>query len=295
MVTDLEWDILQTVAYADIFDYPMTHAEIHRYLIGREADMHSVNMAIARLIGRYVADCGGYICLMGREHIVQTRLRRAEIAKRLWGYAEKYGRIVGRLPFVQMVAVTGSLAVDNTDKEGDIDLLIITAPGRLWLCRLLVIGIVKRGIRRDGITLCPNYFISTNALVITDQNPFTARELAQMVPIAGMAMYEQFRAMNNWSYAYFPNAITPPQRDIAPSSRGMLMRLAEWMLRTPLGAMLEAWEMRRKIKKLTAGGVNRESEFTADMCKGHFDGHRARILSAYDQRLRLLQVAVTGD
>ncbi|HRF97333.1 MAG TPA: hypothetical protein PLZ51_19125, partial [Aggregatilineales bacterium] len=71
----------------------------------------------------------------------------------------------------------------------DIDLLIITAPKRLWLCRLLVIGIVKRGIKRDGITLCPNYFVTTNAMTITDRNPFTARELAQMVPLVGFDLY----------------------------------------------------------------------------------------------------------
>ncbi|MCL4256147.1 MAG: hypothetical protein KJ043_20485, partial [Anaerolineae bacterium] len=77
MVNDLEWAILQTVAYADIFDYPMTNAEIHRYLIGREASLDDVTLAITRLFGRYLADCDGYICLLGREKIVETRLRRA--------------------------------------------------------------------------------------------------------------------------------------------------------------------------------------------------------------------------
>ncbi|HRF97332.1 MAG TPA: hypothetical protein PLZ51_19120, partial [Aggregatilineales bacterium] len=102
MVSELEWDILQTVAYADIFDYPMTIAEIHRYLIATSATIEAVTDGIMRLIGRYVADCEGYICLMGREKIIETRKRRAHIAQRLWGYAEHYGRVVGALPFVKM-------------------------------------------------------------------------------------------------------------------------------------------------------------------------------------------------
>lgn len=295
MVTNLEWDILQTVAYADIFDYPMTIAEIHRYLIRASASIDEVMHAIHKLIGRYIADCEGFICLLGREHIIAIRQRRAKIAERLWGYAEHYGQIVGRLPFVRMVAITGSLAVDNTDKEGDIDLMIITAPKRLWLCRLLVIGVVRRGIKRDGITLCPNYFVTTNAMTITDQNPFTARELAQMVPLAGFEMYDQLRMLNQWSHEYFPNATTPPQRSVNRSKSPLTKRLSEWILKTPLGTWLENWEMSRKIKKLTSNGVNSESQFNADMCKGHFDGHRHRILSAYDQRLRMLQGQMAGD
>jgi hypothetical protein len=295
MVSELEWDILQTVAYADIFDYPMTIAEIHRYLIATSATIEAVTDGIMRLIGRYVADCEGYICLMGREKIIETRKRRAHIAQRLWEHAEHYGRVVGALPFVKMVAVTGSLAVDNTDKEGDIDLLIITAPKRLWLCRLLVIGIVKRGIKRDGITLCPNYFVTTNAMTITDRNPFTARELAQMVPLVGFDLYNDMRTLNNWSHEYFPNAQTPPARSVTENSVPFRKRVSELFLKTPIGAMLEKWEMTRKIKKLTTQGVNNESQFTEDMCKGHFDGHRGRILSAYDQRLRALQGQVAGD
>lgn len=295
MVTNLEWDILQTVAYADIFDYPMTIAEIHRYLIGTSASREAVSHAIHHLIGTYLADCEGYVCLSGRESIIKTRQRRAKVAERLWEYAERYANAVGRLPFVRMVAITGSLAVDNTDKEGDIDLMIITAPGRLWLCRLLVIGLVKRGIKQDGITLCPNYFVTTNALNITDRNPFTARELAQMVPLAGFEMYEQFRNLNAWSHEYFPNATTPPQRATTSTDKPMIKRVSEWILKTPLGSWIEKWEMSRKIKKLTANGVNSESQFTPDMCKGHFDGHRARILSAYDQRLRVLQGQMAGD
>ncbi|MCU0482498.1 MAG: hypothetical protein MUE54_14980 [Anaerolineae bacterium] len=295
MVTNLEWDILQTVAYADIFDYPMTIAEIHRYLIGTTTSLEAVSNAIHTLIGTYLTDCEGYICLAGREATLQIRQRRAKIAARLWDYAERYGKLVGRLPFVRMVAITGSLAVDNTDKEGDIDLMIITAPGRLWLCRLLVIGMVKRGIKRDGITLCPNYFVTTNALNITDQNPFTAREWAQMVPLAGFEVYAHFRNLNAWSHEYFPNATTPPQRATITTNMPILKRISEAILKTPLGGWLEKWEMSRKIKKLSVNGLNSESQFTADMCKGHFDGHRARILSAYDQRLRVLQGQMAGD
>jgi predicted nucleotidyltransferase len=47
------------------------------------------------------------------------------------------------LPFVRMVAVTGALAKDNVGQRVDIDLLIVAAPGRIWVCRRFLILAVR--------------------------------------------------------------------------------------------------------------------------------------------------------
>jgi len=72
----------------------------------------------------------------------ELRKRRAEVAARLWPEAIRCGRSVGRVPFV-MVAVTGALAMDNVDEGADLDYLIVTEPGRVWLCRLLIVQLVR--------------------------------------------------------------------------------------------------------------------------------------------------------
>jgi len=138
---ELEWSILQTIAYADIFSYPLTLDEIHHYLIGSEATKQQVQDTLNG--NNNITKIDEFYALPNREHTVEIRQRRQQIAADFWPIALKYGRLIGSLPFVRMVAVTGSLAVDNTENNNDIDYLIVTEPGSLWVCRLFIVAFVR--------------------------------------------------------------------------------------------------------------------------------------------------------
>jgi hypothetical protein len=48
---------------------------------------------------------------------------------------------------------------------------------------------------------------------------------------------------------------------------------------------LEQWEMNRKIRRFSRQGEDHaESSFCSDWCKGHFDGHEQRVLTAFKER-----------
>jgi hypothetical protein len=279
---------VQTVAYADVFDYPLTADEIHRYLVGVPAGRGTVRAALNGRLPRELSRCGRYFTLVGRESSVQTRKARAANAADYWRRGVHYGRRMSHLPFVRMVAVTGALAMDNM-ADDDIDYLIVTEPGRLWLCRALIVGLVRLAKLR-GTELCPNYFLSERALVLNERNLFTAHEVTQMVPLAGMPVYRQIRAMNRWTFGYLPNAEGAPRRvSAAEPGRARARRLLEHTLRSPLCTPLERWEMARKVHKLgSRGSDHAEAAFGPDWCKGHFGDHGQATLARYAERLRAL-------
>lgn len=289
----LEEAILQTVAYVDMYDYPLTAAEIHRYLVGIPVERPEVEQALEKshTVNNLLGKNGKYYFLAGRGDIVDIRHRRARISEQLWPHAIYYGRLASALPFVSMVAVTGSLAVDNVDSQADIDYLIVTEPGRLWLCRAMVILLVRRAARR-GITLCPNYFLSETALSFEERNLFAAHEIVQMIPITGLKVYQQLREENQWVANILPNSSGAP-RPISELAKPLpapvkgARRLGEFTLRTPPGGWLERWEMNRKVRRFSQQPAL-ETAFSVDYCKGHFEDHGRRTLDQYTERLEKL-------
>ena len=287
----LENAIMLTVAYADVFDYPLSIKQLHRYLIGMKVSPQHLQTVLSdgNLASYRLSNISGLYTLPGRENIAGTRRQRAKYSDYLWNRAYSYGQLIASLPFVRMVAVTGALAMDNAQPGDDIDYLIVTAPGRLWLCRALVIALVRQAARRGDI-ICPNYFLSEGALIFLQRSMYTAHELAQMVPLSGQGVYERIRQLNTWSNGFLPNAEgQPPRAHTSWETHGLqpLFTLAESVLKSPLASWLEQWEMSRKVQKFQ-GQVREGAEvsFCADWCKGHFDGHGEETMRAFNARLK---------
>lgn len=283
--------VFHTLAYADIFDYPLTAPEVYRYLTSMKASPEQVNRALADKT--LFAQVENYFTLRGREEIVETRKRRAEIASQLWPKAIRYGRILALLPFVRMVAVTGSLAMNNADEGKDVDYMIVTAPNYLWTCRALSL-LVARLAKLEGVSLCPNYLVTTRAMKLKERSLYVAHELAQMIPLSGMEIYSEIRRLNVWIDDYLPNALIEPEipqglkRLEKPSA---LQRVLELLSHLPFGQWFENWEMNRKIARLTREQSSSfESYFSADVCKGHIDRHKQKTENAIEEKLEQIVV-----
>jgi len=281
--------ILATLIYADLFDHALARDEIHRYLIGQAV---SAAPLVAMLdndaeLRFHIAQTEGRFHLSRRPHLADIRRERTAASAELWPVAKRYGARIARLPFVRLVGVTGALAMDNARPDDDIDLFILAQPGRLWLCRLLVLGMVKLAARR-GYVLCPNFLLSTDHLRLSERNLFTAHEVVQMVPLERNRWYGAFIGANGWVTDFLPNAFARRTADARPgSTRPMPARIVEGLLSVRVLDPLEQWEMRRKVRRLNRR-LEREGgtvAFSEEECRGHFAAHDARILAAYRRRL----------
>jgi hypothetical protein len=279
--------ILAALAYADLFDYPLTLDELTEYQVGTNFSRSVLLNALtndAKLLSLVMARDGFY-SLRERSSLIDLRARRERYSRPIWRRAIRYCRWAARLPYVQMVAVTGALAVHNIGELPDIDLLVVARDGRVWLCRRALI-ILVRVARLLGDDLCPNYVLAESNLKLDQRDFFTAHELAQMVPTSGMAVYRRMLNANDWATAYLPRALGSQTLGEVPSRRGLLKRGVEGVLNMQALNRWERWELRRLREKLKPDiGEMAEVVCSPVQCKGHTGYHRQRVMARYGQRL----------
>ncbi len=283
----IERAVLETLAYSDIFDFPLRIEELHHFL-SLTVDLSDLQNTLNNHNDR-IGKCEGFYFLAGRESLISLRQQREILSLPAFRLAVRIGRILGVLPFIRMVGLTGSLAHLNCDTNADIDYLIVAAHGRVWMARAFVL-IIGRLTALFGITLCPNLIVSDHALEWQPRDIYSARELCQLIPITGMDVYLHLRQLNSWTNNFLPNASNAPDLSSKGSSnRSLIQILGEFLLCGLFGDRLEAWEMNRKIKRfMNQPGFGVETRFDKDICQGNFNHHGLQTKEAYQQRLAKL-------
>ena len=284
----LQTAVLKCIVYSDLFDFPLTAEEIHHWL-SVPASLEDVTGALhSDPLASMLTHAGAFVTLRGREPVVALRVHRRDTSAIQQRKAVRYGSLIARLPFVRMVAITGSLAADNADEDDDLDYLIVTAPGRVWLTRTMIMAIGRIAALR-GVTLCPNYLLAETALALGEHDFYTARELLQMRVVAGQATYQRMLDENAWWRTFLPNVVLEGSVGAMHASPlRNLRRLIEAVLRMPPSDVLERWVYRRKAAELrrTAGGP--EAVYDETMCKGHSDAWKHRTQRRLEERMRQL-------
>ncbi|MDO8240770.1 MAG: hypothetical protein Q7T51_02245 [Candidatus Moranbacteria bacterium] len=218
MDNNLSKYILTTLAYYDVMDYPMTAFEIWKYLTRMTNDERmltkdefSLTNVVAELenekLQKFTEEFQGYYFLRGRRDLVEQRIERNKIAEQKFRIVRGVVFWLRFVPFVRGVAVTGRLAMKNTERASDLDFLVVLKKGKIFTGRTLVTLVVHLlGRRRYGQKIkdrvCLNYFITSKSLEINLKDVFSASEYSFLVPIFGYKTFKKFQWKNAWIAKY---------------------------------------------------------------------------------------------
>jgi len=256
--------ILRTLAYFDIFHYPLTRNEIIQFL-DHEPGASLVDECISDLIqSGSVFYYQGFYSLQQNPLLVHRRREGNERADKLLFKALRIGRFLNRFPYVRAIGISGSLSKNFADEKADIDFFIITKSNRLWIARTFM-HLYKKLTFLTGRQryYCMNYYIDEQAFMLEDKNIYSATEIKTLIPVSGQKTMQQFFEINQWSDEYLPacsfrEQSRPDTRDsvIKRIFEGIFSnRLGSWLDKVLFGITSRRWERKEKRNQQNEKGA----------------------------------------
>ncbi len=300
----LEPAILRTVAYFDLFSYPLTAWEIWKWLFTEPMQPNVSYADVCETLQHLPAlECQyGLYFLKGHGANVATRQTRYRLALHKFKRARRYAKVLARLPFVRAVAVCNSLGLANARPESDIDLFIVAKPGHVWTTRLFAAGWAQlrklrpqRENRAD--TVCLSFFITEDVgdltIVRNPVDPYFTVWLATLVPLYDpQARFATLWKKNAWITQALPQALPrglAHQHAITPSF------LQAWVEACFVGSWFEQWAERFQQQRLPQQLrvlVNRDTRVVLNrtMLKFHDNDRREEYAQRFQQACSSLGV-----
>jgi hypothetical protein len=236
------WPAIERVlAYFEVFQYPLSVAEIQQYLNATDGSTAHVERALqlAAEQGR-LFEYGGWYQRKPQPDWAERRMQLNTAATNMLPRALRMGRLIGYFPYVRAVMISGSMSKHCLPSDGDVDFFIITAPGRLWMARTTLILFKKIFLLNSHKYFCINYLVDTDHLEIEDKNQFTATETVTLLPVVGPEYCAQFNMANHWAWEQFYPNFTP--RSVAQATklpRSLLKSTIEWCCNSRFGDYLD--------------------------------------------------------
>jgi hypothetical protein len=150
--------------------------------------------------------------------------------------ADKIALILSKIPWVQLIGVTGAVAACNATKDDDIDFFIVTKAKRMWVTRgfVFLILVILGKLRTDANPnrkVCPNIFVDETNLAWDKKarNVYVAHEIVLLHPLFERDQtYFKFLQKNDWAFKYFGNQPRPEYKLKRTKKNGnLVMRLIE--------------------------------------------------------------------
>ncbi|MDP3985701.1 MAG: hypothetical protein Q8P82_02970 [bacterium] len=293
-------ELLRTLAYFDLFEYPLTTFEVWKLLRSdAAASLEEVCGALDAAKNQGLLETEqGFWCIAGRKEIVGVRQARYMIAERKDRRAIWATRFLKLVPGIRMVAIVNTLALSHARDGSDIDFFIITRPGALWSSRFWgvlpfkLLGLRPRiGQERD--LFCFSFFATETALDfsrfrIAEEDPYLMYWVASMIPLYDPdGLMEAVWDTNSWVQPLLPNA-WPAAPGVGRHISGRAARYVLGDKKTSIfEGLARAIQMLMLPSTLTAlMNVDGRVIVTDEILKLHTNDRREEIRGRYEARCR---------
>jgi hypothetical protein len=286
--------ILKTLAYFDVFHYPLTNEEIKDFCT-LQSSQDLIDEQLQQLVEEEIVyKLDEFYSLQDNLFLAVRRHNGNKKAKEEMTKALKASAILYKFPFVEGLALSGSLSKNYADENSDIDFFIITKANRLWIARTLTHVFYKFALMMGRQRLfCMNYYVDEKGLEIEEKNIFTAMEIVTLIPVQGSGHVKSFINTNNWAKEYFPEKQLS-YFGTGETKKGWLRRVIEKILSERIGNAVDNWLMkitaRHWQKKDETKNVNAKGICMGMLAGKHFSkpdpkNFQHKILEQYDNKV----------
>ncbi len=258
--------VRQTFAYLRLVRLAVTPEELYRYLWQPPAGLSYTDFLSVHAQMNLLSSYGCVVESIEDQEVVEERRRSVIPTELMLRRARQAVRLVAWVPFLEAVFVCNSVGSETARPESDIDWLVVTRPGRIWLVRAVLNSILRvAGLRTYGNheagRICLSFFIDHDHLDLAPlralpEDIHFAYWLHQMVSVYGhVSWYPRFVEANSWIKQYVPflhESLITALYESAPSGRWAtgIKRVLEGLLGGEFGNRLERWAHALQYRKL---------------------------------------------
>jgi hypothetical protein len=301
LLNHVDAQIIRTLVYYDIFNYPLTVEEVFRFSGIKHQDEALISLRLNSLCDRNIVY--SYKDLYGlknsNEKNVDRRLKGNAAAEKFLLLAKKKAKLISKFPFVRAVFASGSLSKGYMDENSDLDFFIVTEPNRLWIARTLLVMYKRIFLFNSHKYFCVNYFVDEKHLEIEEKNLFTATELATVIPLYGSKQYESLHRANAWLKRFFPNYTPRSVEEVSITKRSWIQNLCEKFLNAFFANDLEQYFQEKTIgrwrrqyeKNYAASDFKIAFKSKTYASKNHPRNFQRSVIEVYDEKLKAFGLA----
>ncbi|MCU0332828.1 MAG: nucleotidyltransferase domain-containing protein, partial [Ignavibacteriaceae bacterium] len=240
----LKKSIIRTLAYYDIFSYPLTADEIYYNLDENHTTPEEVKKELESLYSNQLIQFkNNFYLLNNDDSYIRRREAGNELAVKRLKTARRVSGFISRFPFIRGILLSGSISKGFMEEDSDIDYFVITHPNRVWFSRLMLMLFKKIFLFNSKKIFCINYFVDSENLEIEEKNIFTATELVTLLPTFGREIYDELYKKNVWVKQFFPNYPKRDTREVLNRKDGVIKSLLERILGRKLGDKIDDYAM----------------------------------------------------